>query len=114
MDDIGQWVMVVAAAAVTYFWRGLGVMIAGRFSAGGEAVRWVGFVAYAMLAGLFSRMILLPAGQLVEVPLAWRLATVAVALLAWRLTGRNVFLGTCCGVAALIALNFWGAALPAP
>ena len=110
MDELGQWVMVLAAAAITYAWRAMGVMVAGRFSADSEVVRWIGYVAYAMLAGLFSRMILLPAGQLAEVPLLWRLFAVAVAIAAWRLLGRNVVLGTLTGVAFLIVLNFWGPA----
>ncbi len=110
MDELGQWIMVLAAAAITYVWRALGVVVAGRFSADSEVVRWIGYVAYAMLAGLFSRMIVLPAGQLAEVPLVWRLGAVAVAIAAWRLAGRNVVVGTLSGVAFLIVLNFWGPA----
>lgn len=113
MDGIDQWVMVLAAAAITYIWRGLGVVVAGRFGAGSEMVRWIGFVAYAMLAGLFSRMILLPAGQLAQVPLEWRLGVVVIAIAAWRLAGRNVVIGTLSGVAVLIVLNFWQPAFPA-
>ncbi len=112
MDEIGQWVMVLAAAAVTYIWRGLGVVVAGRFSADSEVVRWIGFVAYAMLAGLFSRMILIPAGQLAQVPLEWRLGAVAIAIVVWRLVGRNVVVGTLSGFAFLIVLNFWQPTFP--
>lgn len=108
-DETGQWLMVLAAAAVTYLWRGLGVVVAGRFSADSEIVRWVGFVAYAMLAALFTRMILLPAGQLADVPLVWRLGVLAVAVAVWRFAGRNIVIGTLSGVAVLIALNYGGA-----
>ncbi len=113
MDEAGQWIMVLAAAAITYMWRGLGVMVAGRFSADSEMVRWIGYVAYAMLAGLFSRMILMPAGQLALVALEWRLGAALVAIASWRLAGRNVVVGTLAGVGFLIVLNFWGPAHPA-
>ena len=112
MSDGWAWLMVLACAGITYFWRAAGLAVAGRFAPEGPLVRWVGCVAYAMLAGLFARMIVLPAGQLAEVPLHWRVASVAVAVIAWRITGRNVFLGTCAGVAAVMALARWGGALP--
>lgn len=112
MDGWWPWAMVLGCAAVTYFWRAAGVAVAGRFAPDGPLVRWVGCVAYAMLAGLFARMILLPAGQLALVPLHWRLASVALAVIVWRLAGRSVFLGTCAGVAAVMALTRWSGALP--
>jgi branched-subunit amino acid transport protein len=108
MDGVWPWIMVLACAAVTYFWRAAGIVVAGRFSPDGALVRWVGCVAYAMLAGLFARMILIPAGQLAAVPLHWRIAALVVGVVVWRVAGRNVFLGTCAGVGAVMALTWWG------
>jgi branched-subunit amino acid transport protein len=108
MDGLAPWLIVLGGAAITYVWRALGVVVAGRFAPDGAAVRWVGCVAYAMLAGLFARMILLPAGQLAQVPLSLRVGAVLVAVVAWFLAGRSVFLGTCAGVATVIALMLWG------
>ena len=108
MDDYWPWIMVLACAAVSYFWRASGILLAGRFAADSPVVRWVGCVAYAMLAGLFARMILIPAGQLAAVPLHWRIASVVVGVIVWRAAGGNVLLGTCAGVGAVIALTWWG------
>jgi branched-subunit amino acid transport protein len=102
------WLIVLASAVITFALRASGVLVAGRFSPDGPLVRWVGLVAYAMLAGLFARMILLPAGQFAQVPLYWRLAAVALTLAVWRVAGRNVFLGTCAGVGAVILLTLYG------
>lgn len=104
MKDLTPWLLVLAAAAITYVWRAAGVVVAGRFAADGAVVRWVGCVAYAMLAGLFARMILLPVGQLAEVPLAGRVGALMLAIGVWWFTRRNVFVGSCAGVATVILL----------
>jgi len=105
LDALYPWLMVLAVAAITFFWRALGVATAGRMKTEGALLRWVTCVAYAMLAGLFTRMILIPTGQLAEAPMAVRLAAVAVAVAVWWFVGRNVFVGACAGVAAVIALT---------
>lgn len=107
IDELWPWLTVLAVAAVTYFWRALGVLAAGRMPAEGPVVRWVACVSYAMLAGLFSRMILIPTGQLADVPLAVRLIAVATAVTGWLIAGRNVFIGACAGVGAVIALTLF-------
>lgn len=108
MEELLPWLIVLGGAAITYVWRALGVVAAGRFAPDGAVVRWVSAVAYAMLAGLFARMILLPAGQLAQVPLAFRIGAMAAAVAVWLIAGRSVFLGTCAGVGAVIALMLWG------
>lgn len=108
MDDPIPWLIVLTSAVITYVLRALGVVMAGRFAADSPLVRWIGCVSYAMLAGLFARMIVMPAGQLAQVPLHYRLGALAFAVLVWRLAGRNVFVGTCAGLGAVIALTYWG------
>ena len=108
MDDATPWLIVLASAVITFGLRAAGVVVAGRFAPDGPLVRWVGLVAYAMLAGLFARMILLPGGQFALVPLHWRLGALVLAIAVWRIAGRNVFLGTCAGVAAVILLTLYG------
>jgi branched-subunit amino acid transport protein len=108
MKELVPWLLVLGAAAITYVWRAAGVAVAGRFSADSAVVRWVSCVAYAMLAGLFARMILLPAGELAQVPLAVRLGAAVLAVAVWRAAGRNVFAGSCAGVALVILLTVLG------
>ena len=108
MKEFTPWLLVLAAAAITYVWRAAGVVVAGRFAADSALVRWVSCVAYAMLAGLFARMIVLPVGQLATVPLAARVGATVLAIVVWRVARRNVFIGSCAGVAAVILLSLFG------
>lgn len=105
MNELTPWLLVLAAAAITYAWRAAGVVVAGRFSADSALVRWVSCVAYAMLAGLFARMIVLPVGQLATVPFAGRIGAMILAIVVWRIARRNVFIGSCAGVAAVVLLT---------
>ncbi len=99
------WIVVLIAAAVTYFSRGLGVLAGGRIDPSGPLFEWVSCVAYALLAGLVSRMILLPQGPLADAPLAVRLAGVAVALVAFYASGRNLLAGIGAGLVCLALLT---------
>ena len=98
------WGLVLLSAAATYFWRGLGVLLSARIDPEGPIFQWVTCVSYAMLAGLISRMIILPLGSLAEAPLTDRLVAVGVAFavfFAWR---RKVLPGVTAGVLAFILL----------
>ena len=101
--------LVLACGLATYVWRGLGVLLSGRFSANGEFFTWAGCVAYAMIAGLTVRILLMPTGTLAETPLWARLLGCAVALSAYFLCRRNLLVGIAVGfmtlVVALLALR---------
>src|SRR3546814_17880920 len=73
MHDHWPYVVMLAGAAITYFWRALGVALAGRLRPDGRLFDWVGCIAYALLADLISRMIVLPIGPLSETTLGARL-----------------------------------------
>ncbi len=103
-----MWVMIGAAALACYFWRALGVALSNRVDAGGPIIRWVGCVAYAMLAATFARLIVLPAGALAAAPLDHRLLGCTAALAAFYALRRNVLAGTAAGVAVVIALAYYG------
>ncbi len=105
---VWPFVVITASAAVTYAWRALGVLLAGRIDPGGAVFRWVGCVAYALLAGLVARMILLPIGPLRDAAVEARVGAAAVGLAAFLLTGRNLLLGLGAGVAAVVALAALG------
>jgi branched-subunit amino acid transport protein len=93
-------------AAVTYGWRALGVLVAGRIDPQGRVIAWVACVAYALLAALIARMILLPVGILAETPLWIRLAATAGALAVWLASGRRLMPAILVGVAALSILTW--------
>lgn len=98
--------MIVIGAAASYMWRALGVVLSGRFDPDGPAIRWVGCVAYGILAALIARMILLPVGSLATTPVPLRLICVALALAAFYLGRRNSLLGVATGGGSLTLLSF--------
>src|SRR3546814_3148285 len=97
MHDHWPYVVMLAGAAITYFWRALGVALAGRLRPDGRLFDWVGCIAYALLAGLISRMIVLPIGPLAETTLGARLASVPIAVAIFLGLRRNVLLGVAAG-----------------
>ena len=62
------------------------MLIAARLDPKGEAFAWISCVAYAIIAGLVSRMLILPTG------------TLAVY---FRLPNRNLFAGVLAGAPGL-------------
>lgn len=98
------WLLVIGAAFGTYVWRGLGVALSGRINVESGLFSWIACVAYAMVAGLISRMLLMPTGLLTETVLFDRLAACALALAVYRLSRRNLLFGVGAGVLAMMAM----------
>lgn len=111
MAEPSIWLTLLAAGLATYFWRALGVLVGGRIDPNGPVFEWVGCVAYALLAGLTARMILLPIGPLQGTDLGCRLIALAAAVLALRLARGNIALGVVAGVVCLIVLTAAGVRL---
>lgn len=105
VSEYWPWVMLALVALVTYGWRGVGVALSGRIDPNGAAIRWVGCVAYALLAGLIARMIVLPQGPLQDTALTDRLAAAAIALVIFLLTRRSMVAGVFGGAGALVLLT---------
>ncbi|MDY0882121.1 AzlD domain-containing protein [Dongia soli] len=100
------WLFLLVGAVATYIWRGLGVMLSARINGDSPIMRWVAAVAYAMLAGLIIRMILLPAGSLATISPIDRLGAAAVTVVAYFVTRRSIVLGVAAGAATLILLLY--------
>lgn len=100
------WLLVFAAAAGTYAWRALGILFSGRIEVDSELFNWVACVAYAMIAGLIARIIMMPTGLLAESPLTDRLLATALGLLAYYATRKNLFVGVIVGAAAVVAAGY--------
>ncbi|HTO81269.1 MAG TPA: AzlD domain-containing protein [Methylomirabilota bacterium] len=105
MHDAYPWLVLLAGAGVTYAWRGMGVLLSGRIDAEGPLFRWIGAVAYALLAALIARMIVLPIGPLAATALVDRLGAAAAALLVFLLTRRSLLFGVLAGAAVLVLLT---------
>ena len=97
--------LVLACGAATYLWRGLGIAVSGRLSADGELFAWVGCVAFAMLAGLVSRIVLIPSGALENTALWQRLAATGVSLVVYFvITRKNLLAGVLASAGAMYLL----------
>ena len=102
MADLYLALLVLACGLATYLWRGMGVLLSGKVAANGEFFTWAGCVAYAMIAGLTVRILLLPSGTLAATPLWARMTACAIALLVYFVCRRNLFIGIAAGFIALV------------
>jgi len=107
MAEMPAWdfVVVLAGAAATLLWRALGVALSGRLKPDSPVLDLVGYIAYALLAALIARMILLPIGPLQGSALSVRLAATAVAVLVFFVLRRNLLAGVVAGGGALALLS---------
>ena len=96
--------LVVGCALATYLWRGLGMLVSGSVSMDSKFFVWAGCVAYALIAGLAVRILLLPTGTLATTPLPGRLVACAIALVVYFALRRNLLAGIAAGFAALVTL----------
>ena len=100
----GPWAAILACALATYLWRAGGVALAARLDLDSPALRWFGCVAYALVAGLVARLIVLPAGPLAGMGLGTRLTATAIGIAVFAATGRSLLAGVAAGAAALAGL----------
>jgi branched-subunit amino acid transport protein len=105
-DAADLWLLLLACGAATYLWRGLGVLLSGRINPQSAMFEWVSCVAYALVAGLIARIIVMPSGLLAQTALMDRLLACAVAFIAYRLVRRNMFVGLVCGVVFFIVAGY--------
>ena len=96
------WLMAAGAGLGTYACRGLGVLLSGRIDIDSELFRWVACVAYAMIAGLVMRIIVMPTGILGETALPERAIACLLGLAAYRLSRHNLLVGVTAGSLVLI------------
>ena len=102
MTMASPWVVLALCIAGTFVWRALGVAVASRIDISGDLFQWFNCVAYAMLAGLITRVILIPSGTLAETPDVDRVAAMTVGFVMFFAFKRNIFVGT--GTAFLVFL----------
>jgi branched-subunit amino acid transport protein len=99
---LNLYLLLVLCGLATYLWRGPGVLISASIPPGGALFTWVSCVAYAVIAGVVSRMLVMPAGVLAETTMPERAICSAVALAVYFLaTKKNLFVGVVAGAAAL-------------
>jgi branched-subunit amino acid transport protein len=98
--------LFVGGFLATQPWRYLGVFLSRDLNADSEVLVWVRAVSTALIAGLVARMIVFPAGALVDVPLWARIAAFIIGIAAFLAFRRNLGAGVLAGVVALVALQW--------
>ena len=101
----GLWGLLILVSLSTYIWRASGVVIAARINPDGALSQWFNCVAYGMLAGLISRIMLMPIGILAETPLLDRLAALAVGFGLFFAFRRNMLPATFGATILFLALT---------
>jgi branched-subunit amino acid transport protein len=100
------WLLLALCGLATYLWRGPGVLLSAGIDPRSEAFTWISCVAYAIIAGVVSRMLVMPTGALAETTALERALGSAAALGAYYwLTRRNLLVGVAAGAAALWLLK---------
>jgi len=105
VSGTGPWVLLLLCVAATCVWRLAGVAISSRIDSNGSWLQWFNCVAYAMLAGLITRVILIPEGMLAQTPITHRLIAMAVGFLLFALLRRNVFAATASAFLVFLVLS---------
>ena len=109
MSDLGLvgglWGLLALVSLATYIWRAGGVVIAARIEPNSPITQWFSCVAYGMLAGLISRIMLMPIGILAETPLWDRLGALAVGYGFFFAFRRNMLPGTVVATVLFLTLT---------
>lgn len=88
-------------------WRVLGVLFGRRIDPGSLWMQWVQAVATALLAAVVARLLLVPSGALVALPLALRIGAVASGIAGFLALRRSVLAGVLTAEAVLVAGAWW-------
>ena len=86
--------IIIITSVATYISRVLGVLTSERLSIKSKIFSWFNYVAYSILAALISRMIIFPAGALLESTLLIRFIVIAVCVVVFIYTEKNLVLPT--------------------
>ena len=95
--------IIIITSVATYISRVLGVLTFERLSIKSKIFSWFNYVAYSILAALISRMIIFPAGALLESTLLIRFIVIAVCVSVFIYSKKNLVIPT---ILSFILLTF--------
>lgn len=106
----GQWggylPFFAAGFLVSEPWRWAGALVGRSIDPAGEIFVWVRAVSTAIVAGLVTRMLVFPTGELALVSLEVRSLALATGLAGYFLLWRNMGLGIAAGLLSLVAGSY--------
>ena len=94
MTDINPLYILIMCTAGTFFWRSAGVILSYHINPESKLFQWFNCVAYALLSGLITRVIVIPSGQLENTLLLDRLFPVLAGFFVFFAFKRNVIAAT--------------------
>ncbi len=97
--------VILATSIATYLSRFLGVVSSEKIDETSKIFRWFNCIAYSILAALIARIVIFPAGVLQEADLLLRLFVVAISLIIYILSKKNLVYPTILSAILLSLLN---------
>jgi branched-subunit amino acid transport protein len=95
MDLSSNLILVIVVTSIaTFASRFLGILTAENISDKSKLFDWFNYVAYSILAALIARMIIFPAGSLLESTLLIRLTVILICIAVFIYSNKNLVLPT--------------------
>ena len=85
---------IIATSLATFISRFMGALTSEKVSVKSNIFQWFNCVAYSTLAALLGRMIIFPAGVLAESYLFIRVAVLAICIIIFIVTKKNLVVPT--------------------
>ena len=107
MSDVSNNIILVilVTSFATYLSRFLGVVSSEKIKETSKIFKWFNCIAYSILAALIARMVVFPAGELVESNIFIRLFVVTLCVLMFLFTKKNLVYPTVLSAILLALLN---------
>lgn len=100
-------ILIVFGFMPSEIWRVVSVFVARRIDENSEMFVYARTVAAVLLVGIVGKLIFTPSGALAMVPLAARLAALALGAAAFLVSRRSVVAAVFAGEAAIIAAGYY-------
>jgi len=95
MDLSSNLILVIVVTSIaTFASRFLGILTAENISDKSKLFDWFNYVAYSILAALIARMVIFPAGSLLESTLLIRLTVILICIAVFIYSNKNLVLPT--------------------
>jgi len=107
MTDLSSNIILVilVTSFATYLSRFLGVVSSEKMEDTSKIFKWFNCIAYSVLAALIARMVIFPAGELAEASIVIRLFVVAISVVMFLFTKKNLVYPTILSAILLSLLN---------
>ena len=83
-------IVIIVTSLATYLSRFLGVVSAEKIKETSKMFRWFNCLAYSTLAALIARIVIFPSGSLIEIDYLIRFIIVALSIIVFYLTKKNL------------------------